>query len=210
MKVKHSILFLIFVTFTAQAKTKVDMEIRESVAPGSCSVAEAWKGTLGDAIRQQLAFALNESGLFNVVESEYYRAQPSRGADDGSGVSTVHKKRTFRAAQYSIEGSLKTFNACDTASKQSAEVVMEFRVIDVATGEVEHKFTSRATMSGPLSADYKGAAYNSGLFRDSALGMATRAAVGEAADRLKRAFPEQEVASNGYAVKTIRKSRKSN
>lgn len=206
---KQLALLLLTLAFaaTAQAKTKVDVSILNQVKAGPCNVSTAWKKDLDEAIKAQLVIALNEARAFTVVEKEFFRSEQR---DTLSGVTSIHKTRTFKAAQYSIEGALKTFDVCE-GKKQEAEVVLEIKVTDVASGEVAHKFTVKGTASeltAKVDASFKGAPFNSGIFKDAPLGQATRKAITSAAEKLKNAFPEREVASNGYEVKTIRKPRR--
>ncbi|MBX3022924.1 MAG: hypothetical protein KF799_14715 [Bdellovibrionales bacterium] len=202
------ILILISTATVAQAKTKVDVQFQDKTKATTCDASAAWKKDIAEAFKQQLIHAMNETGVFTIVEPELFRAETR---DSFSGVNTVHKKRTFKAAQYSIEGAITAFDVCDVKKKQEAEVALEIRVLEVASGDVAHKFTAKGKASeiaARVDAGYKGAVFNSGLFRDAPIGQATQAAIRDAATRLKKAFPEREVASNGYMVKTIRKPRR--
>lgn len=205
---KHlTLLILVLITGVAHAKTKVDVSISNQAKAGPCNMTEPWKKGLEEAIKAQLVTALNEAQTFTIVEPELFRAEQR---DAMSGVTSIHKKRTFKAAQYSIEGALKTFDVCE-GKNQEAEVVLEIKVINVAENEVEHKFTVKGVASEIASktdASFKGAPFNSGIFKDAPLGQATRKAITAAAEKLKSTFPERDIATNGYAVKTIRKPRR--
>lgn len=187
------------------AKTKIDVaSFANSTSAGACNAVAPWQKDIEEAFRQQLIHALNDNG-FTVVEPELYRGEKRAAAYD-SGVSNMHTKNTFKAAKYSINASLKTFDICE----KDSTVAVEIKVTDVKSGQLAQTFVShgRATNRGPAAqADYKGATFNTGLFKDSPIGKATTAAIGDAADRLKKAYPDREIASEDYRIRTIRRSR---
>lgn len=197
----HAALLAFVISYQAAAKTKVDVpSFQDKTAATACNAVAAWKSGIEEAFKHQLIQALNTAGGFNVIESEYLRAERRESL---SGVNTIHKKSTFKASQYSIQGTIKNFDVCES-KRQNAEVVLQIKVIDNSSGEVAEAFTAKGEASGTADTDYKGAAFNTGLFKDSPIGQATQAAVAEAAAKLKRAFPEREVASS-LKVQTIRK-----
>jgi hypothetical protein len=199
----YSTLILAMFSISALGKTKVEIpQFENKSAPGKCNVSPAWKD-LPAAFQQQLITRLNEGGLFEIVEARLR----GEARASGYGVSTIHKTRMFTSAQYSVVGRLKAFEACN----HSAQVVLEISVMDAATGAVANTFESRGIVHSPTSEmdpSVKGAPFNTGLFKDSPLGKAAMGAVADAADKLKKAYPEREVASNGYKVRTIRRHRR--
>lgn len=189
----------------AIAKTKVDVaSFVNKTSAGPCNAVDSWKKDIEDAFRSQLVHALNSEG-FNVVEPVLMRGE-QREAALGTGVSNVHTKSTFKAAQYSIDATLKTFDICE----KDSVVAVEIRVTDVRSGSVAQTFLSqgKAPNRGPASkGEYKGSSFNSGVFKDSPIGQATFKAIGDIADRLKKAYPNREVASEDYKIRTIPRSR---
>lgn len=201
---RHVFFCILFVSHAAIAKTKVDVTpFVNKTAPNSCNMVEPWKKDIEQNFKHQLINALNETGNFTVVEAELMRGEERSKLFD-SGVSTVHKNTTFKAAQYSIVGELKSFDICD----KGAEVVLEINVIKNADGSVKHKFvsTGHASNKNPGN-DFKGAPFNTGLFKDSPIGKATIAAISDATAKLKQAFPDREIASEDYKIQTIPRSR---
>ncbi len=202
---RHILLIILLASTSVTAKTKIDVSpINNKTAAGPCNMVEPWKKDIEQNFMHQLINALNETGNFNIVESELMRGEERSKLYD-SGVSTVHKNITFKAAQYSIVGILKSFDLCE----KGAEVVLEIKVIENADGSVKHKFVSSGH-SGNRNAgnDFKGAPFNTGLFKDSPIGQATVSAISDATNKLKRAFPEREIASEDYKIKTIPRSRR--
>lgn len=195
---------LILIGCTASAKTKVDISpFVNQVAPGPCNFVEAWKKSIEQNFQLQLSNALNQSGHFTIVEAERMRGEERAKLFD-SGVSTMHKNGTFKASQFSIVGALKSFNVCN----RKAEVVLEIQVIENSDGSVKHRFTVAGAAKGDADDQVKGAAFSSGLFKDSPIGRATVSAIADATGILKRHFPEREIASQeDYKIRTIPRSR---
>ncbi len=190
---------------TATAKTKVDVPVfANKTVAHSCSAVEPWKKDIDVAFQYQLINSLKETGQFEILQPELLRRE-KRAALFDSGVSTIHKKSSFRVTHYSILGALKTFNLCDG----QAVVEVEIKVVDAKTGQVTQTFVSRGVAPNKSpDRSYMGATFNTGVFRDSPIGRATVAAIGDATDRLKKAFPNNEVASSDLRVKTIRRGRR--
>jgi len=201
---RHGLILLLFASQITLAKTKVDVSpFANKTSAGPCNLVEPWKKDIEQNLMYQLMNSLKETGNFNVVEAELMRGEERAKLYD-SGVSTMHKKTTFKAAQYSIVGTLKSFDSCD----QGAEVVLDIQVIKNSDGSVESKFTSVGKASGKSSGDdFKGAPFTTGLFRESNIGKATVSAISDVTSRLKRAFPDREVASEDYKIRTIPRSR---
>lgn len=196
-------LFAALASQPATGKTKVDVaSFSNKTTSNPCNAVEPWKKDLESAFRQQLINALNESG-FNVVEPELIRGH---ARDSYSAVDNVHTKRTFKAANYSIEAALKTFDICD----KDAAVEIEVKVTDVKSGTIDQKFLSAAKSpnkgSGAKS-DYKGSGFSTGVFKDSPIGLATQKVISDITGRLKKAYPDREIASEDYKIKTIPRSR---
>lgn len=210
---RHTILTLLMIfSSLCFGKTKIDVpDFNDETIQNPCRAVEPWQRDIGFALRQQLVTALESSGQFTIVEAELLRSEKQVALMDPS-VSTIHKKRTFKAAQYSVVGVLKSFNACDAKTSSTAQVELEIRVIDVASDEIVQAFTTKGLSQMPVGRvdkGFRGASFNTGLFKDSPLGVATKKAVADAADLLKKIFPDREVASNaGYRVQTIRKGRR--
>jgi hypothetical protein len=208
---RHAILILgALFSFAGLAKTKVDVsDFADQTKQNPCRAVEHWKKDIGFALKQQLKMALESSGHFAVVEPELYRAR-SRPSVDEDEVSTVPKKSTFRPSHYSIVGSISSFNTCETKNSTSAEVELKIRVIDVSNGSTIHEFVTKGRERMPSEAvdlSYRGAPFNTGLFRGSPLGLATAKAVRDASDLLKKAFPDRQVASHsGYKLQMLRKT----
>ena len=201
---RHILFIIILASTPATAKTKIDVSpFDNKTAAGPCNIVEPWKKDIEQNFKHQLINALTETGNFNIVEPELMRGEERSKLYD-SGVSTMHKSVTFKAAQYSVIGILKSFDLCDN----DANVVLEINVIENADGSVKHKFVSTGH-SGNRNAgnDFKGAPFNTGLFKDSPIGKATISAISDATNKLKRAFPEREIASEDYKIKTIHRSR---
>lgn len=188
-------------TQTVFAKTKVDVaSFANKTSASPCNAVEPWKKDIEAAFRQQLINALNSEG-FNVVEPVLMRGE-QRDLALGTGVSNVHTKSTFKAAQYSIDASLKTFDICE----KDSVVAVEVRVTDVRSGMVAQSFLSqgKAANRGPgVKGDFRGSSFNAGVFKDSPIGQATHKAIGDIAERLKKAYPSREVASEDYKIRTI-------
>jgi curli biogenesis system outer membrane secretion channel CsgG len=212
-QMRHTILTLLMIfSSVCFGKTKIDVpDFSDETDQNPCRAVEPWQRDIGFALRQQLVTALESSGQFTIVEAELLRGEKQVAVMDPS-VSTIHKKRTFKAAQYSVVGVLKSFNACDVKTSSTAQVELEIRVVDVASDEVVQAFTTKGLSQMPVGRvdkGFRGASFNTGLFKDSPLGVATKKAVADAADLLKKIFPDREVASNtGYRVQTIRKGRR--
>lgn len=209
---RHTILTLLAIfSSLSYSKTKIDVaDFADNTKQNACRAVEPWQRDIGFAMRQQLVTALESSGRFTIVEAELLRGEKQIPLLD-TGVSTVHKKRTFKASQYSVIGALKSFDVCDVKRNNAAEVEIEIQVIDVASGDAIHTITGKGHAQMPSSQvdqGYRGASFNTGLFKGSPLGIATRNAVAQLTDSLKKAFPERDVASNaGYRVQTLRKGR---
>jgi hypothetical protein len=201
---RHLIWLLVFVSAQAGARTKIDVSpFTNRTAAGPCNIVQPWQKDIEDNFKFQLANALTESGQFNIVEAEQLRSEERAKLFD-SGVSTVHKKATFKASEYSIVGALKKFDACG----KNSEVVLEVRVIDNKFGGIKHRFITKAKANGDAAGrDVKGSSFSSGVFKDSAIGRATVEAIAKAATKLKKAFPNREIASGEYKIQTIPRAR---
>lgn len=197
-------ILLLLLPQITMAKTKVDVsQFENRTAPSPCNAVEPWKKGIDEAFQAQLVQGLDKAGGFQIVESEIRHGEDRAKLFD-SGVSTVRTKTTFKASQYSVVGRLKKFDLCD----RSAHVEFDIVVIENASGKVWRSFVSegKAKSSGN-EGDFKGASFNTGLFKDSALGRATSSAIGQAVSEMKRAFPDREVASQDLRVRTFRRSR---
>ncbi len=185
------------------AKTKIDVaSFRNKTSAGPCNAVEPWKKDIEEAFRIQLTNALNNNG-FNVVEPELIRGH---ARDSFSAVENVHNKRTFKAAAYSIEAALKTFDICD----KDASVEVEIKVTDVRSGNIAQTFSSQGkapNKGSAVKADYKGSSFSTGVFKDSPIGLATQKVISDITDRLKKSYPNREIASEDYQIKTIPRSR---
>lgn len=202
---RHGLILLMFLSASAMAKTKIDVSpFANKTQAGPCNAVEPWKKDIEANFMHQLINSLKDTGNFNVVDTELYRGEERAKLYD-SGVSTMHKKSTFKAAQYSVIGTLKSFDSCD----RGAEVVLDIQVINNSDGSVEQKFTAVGKASGKHGGeDFKGAPFTTGLFRESNIGKATVSAISDVTTRLKRAFPDREVASEDYKIRTIPRSRR--
>lgn len=187
------------------AKTKVDVaSFANKASAGPCNAVEPWRAGIEEAFRHQLINSLNSEG-FNVVEPELLRGE-RRDMALGTGVSNVHTKSTFKASQYSIDAVLKTFDIC----AKDSTVAVEVRVTDVKAGAVAQTFVSvgKAGNSGPgARTDYRGSSFNTGVFKDSPIGQATGKVIRDITARLKKAYPNRDVASEDYKIRTIPRSR---
>lgn len=192
----------------AQAKTKVDIpDFADQTKVNSCRLVAPWSRDIGFAFKQKLITALNESNHFTIVEAERLRSEEPVSIID-SGVSLIHKKRTVKVAQYSLVGQLKTFDLCPSKKGHSAKVEVEVQIIDANSGAVVRRLvgTARVEKLGREDQGYLGASFNTGLFRDSSIGKATSQAIADVTNKIKKALPNRELASNGdYKVQTFRK-----
>jgi curli biogenesis system outer membrane secretion channel CsgG len=195
---------LILAGASAAAKTKVDVApFINKTAAGPCNFVESWQKDIEENFKFQLSNALTESGQFSIVEAELMRSEERAKLFD-SGVSTKHKKSTFKASKFSIYGALKSFDVCD----KKAQVVLEIRVIENFDGSLKHKFTvAGQAKSSKIAPEVKGSSFQSGLFKDSPIGKATVEAIADATSILKKAFPDREIASGDYKIRTIPRSR---
>lgn len=205
LKMRRGLILTLFLALPCMAKTKVDVSpFTNKTSAGPCSAVEPWKKDIEQNLMYQLMNALKEAGGFNVVDPQLMRGEERAKLFD-SGVQTVHTKATFKAAQYSVVGVLKTFDSCE---KNGAEVALDIQVIENADGSVKQKFTSVGKAPyKDVGPDFKGAPFTTGLFRESPIGKATVGAINDATNRLKRAFPDREVASDDYKIRTIPRSR---
>lgn len=205
---RHGRPILLILTLLApnlSAKTKVDVaSFVNKASAGPCNAVEPWKADLEEAFRHQLINALNSEG-FQVVEPELLRGE-KRDMSLGTGVSNVHTKATFKASRYSINAVLKTFDICP----KDSTVAVEIRVTDVKAGSVAQTFVSTGTATHSTASargDYKGASFNTGVFKDSPIGQATGKVIREITSRLKKSYPDREIASEDYKIRTIPRSR---
>lgn len=189
---------------SASAKTKIDVASFTNKSAGPCNAVKPWANGFETAFRQQLINSLTEHG-FNVVEPELMRGE-RRDSSIGTGVANVHTKSTFKASQYSISATLKTFDICE----KDSVVAIEIQVFDVKNGTVAQTFSSefKVANKGPgAKSDYKGSSFSTGVFKDSPIGQATTKVIVDVTERLKKAYPDREIASEDYRVRTIPRSR---
>ncbi|MEO0337170.1 MAG: CsgG/HfaB family protein, partial [Pseudomonadota bacterium] len=212
MRAKLSILFLVFATvlsFQVVAKTRLAIstfENKTGSSGGSCKFSYRRFRSLGKGLKDQLTTWLVKTRRFSVQERENLKKMYNEEHKlVNSNKRYAPKANQFKAAHYSITGAITKFEMCDSdmggdvdvgglfglknaglevgASRTTAKVGLDIRIVDVETGEVLSAFavSGKASSTGvSVDGDIKGADFGTEAFKNTPLGEATDKAVKKA------------------------------
>lgn len=217
-----SILLLSFLISASSlsAKTRLAItEFKDKSGDTRCSLRRYYRrNRLGKGMTEQLVSELVKAGRFKIQERQHLKKM-YRQEHQLINASRKHapQKNQFKAAHFSIAGAVTSFELCAGGiggkvdvgklfgfkktglkvggGKSEAKVAIDIRVIDVETAEVFTSFTvegKSTKMALALGGKYKGAAFDSGAFKNSPIGEATRDAIRNAVERLRSEIPNKK------------------
>lgn len=209
------------------AKTRLAVSTFEdkSGSQSSCNkgiLREIMGDKLGRGFKDQLITELSKTGQFQIVERDNLKKMYSEEHElINADPSTKPRKKGFKAAEYSIVGSVTSFELCQNnvggdldvgslltggkksfdvgAERSSAKVVLDVRVVNVATGVVVNSFRAEGdavSTDFKLSGSIKNARFGSKGFYKTPLGEATREALKDAADKITNTLRNRRAVSH--------------
>lgn len=203
------------------AKTRLAVSTLKDEAGSSKCRVNIRGNKLGTGMRTQLVTELMKyKNKFEVMEREnlntvYSEEHNLVNSDD----SAAPKRNKFKAAHYSITGSITSFELCADAtggkvdlggflSKRgslkglkvgaqtaNAKVVLDLRIVDVETGEVIHSVSAEGNAKSTnfdLDTNIDGIGLDSNKFESTPIGEATREALNKAAADLAGVIPNKQ------------------
>jgi curli biogenesis system outer membrane secretion channel CsgG len=212
-----AILMLSLLPLTSFAKTRLAIaNFKNKSGDSRCAIRWFSGDDLGSGMADQLVTELSKNDRFDIQERENLKEIYSDEHElINADKSAAPKKNQFKAAHFSIVGSVTAFEMCADglggkvdvgsligfkdsglkvgAKRANAKVVIDVRVVDVEKGKVIKSWSSEGKASSTsfdVDGDYKGAGFGSDAFNNTPVGEATRLAMADIVKKIEKTVPQ--------------------
>lgn len=195
----------------ASAKARLSItEFEDKSGSGRCHIS--WVSNIGSGMQDQLITELSKSDKFSIQErATLKKMYEGEHQLINAKKKSLPKKNQFEAAEFTIVGAITGFELCSSGTgagvglsgeslgvpgflriggkSEKAKVILDLRVVRVETGEVVKSFSAEGTASSvgfKLGADVKGVEFGGEGFENTPLGEATRKAIQNAVEVIKK------------------------